>query len=122
MPEFNPAYSFDDCVGSWAQPYLETARKHHIISGIGDNLFDPERPITREEIAVMMNNVTAYKNAEAGKIFTDVSKTKNPWSYSSIEAITSSGVMTGYPDGTYNPAGGVTRAEMTVYIAKMAAV
>jgi len=119
-PEPDPAYSFSDCSGSWAQPYLETARKYRIISGTGDNIFDPDRPITREELSVMLNNVLLYQNNAGADIFTDVTPAQNPWSYDSIQALCAGGVLAGYPDGTFIPRGTVTRAEMTVYVSGLA--
>lgn len=110
-PVMNPAYSFDDCIGNWAQAYIETARKYNIITGIGGNMFDPDRPITREEISVMINNVLIYQSSTGGTTFTDVSQVRNPWSYDSIEALGTSGIVPGYPDGSFQPQGAITRAE-----------
>ena len=118
-PTLNPAYSFDDCVGSWAQAYIETARKYQIISGIGDNLFDPDRPVTRQELAVMIDNALKLQIINGGSAFADVTLLSNPWSYAAIQAVSGSGVITGYPDGTYRPDCDVTRAEMTVYMSRM---
>ncbi len=118
-PQLDPASRFDDCVGHWAQAYLETARKHNIIQGIGDNMFDPNRPITREEIAVMVNNILMYQNQLEDDLYTDVTPLSNPWAYDSIEALGETGVLAGFPDGTYQPGGTMTRAEMTVLAAAM---
>jgi hypothetical protein len=119
-PELDPAYSFDDCHGSWAQPYLEMARKHHIISGVGGNLFDPDRAISRQELAVMINNILTYHiSTSNGSAFSDVSQVTNPWSYISIDALSAGGIMPGYSDGSYRPSDGVTRAEMTVFVSRM---
>lgn len=119
--ELNPAYSFDDCIGTWAQAYVETARKYNIITGIGGNLFDPDKPVTREQIAVMINNTLALQNGNAASTFTDVTPISNPWSYESIEVVAINGVMTGFTDGTFQPNGSVTRAEATVLVAQMPA-
>ncbi len=118
-PELDPKYSFDDCGGYWAQAYLETARKYDIIRGTGDNLFNPTSPVTREEIAVMVNNVLKYQNNQAQSLYTDVTPIDNPWSYDSIEALGETGVITGFPDGTFQPRGTISRAEMTVLAAAM---
>jgi hypothetical protein len=40
------------------------------------------------------------------------------WAYYAIHACADGGVVTGYPDGTYQPAGQVDRAQMAVYIAR----
>jgi hypothetical protein len=40
------------------------------------------------------------------------------WSGEAIAALTKAGVVTGYPDGTFNPAGYVTRAEFAAIAAR----
>ncbi len=64
-------------------------------------MFDPDRPITREELSVMLNNVLMYENNAEAAIFTDVTPAQNPWSYDSIQALCAGGVMSGYQDGTF---------------------
>jgi spore germination protein YaaH len=119
-PALDPACSFDDCTGHWAQAYIETARKLQIISGTGANLFDPDRPVTRQELAVMLNNILTYQNISLVNTFTDVTQSGNPWSYDAVEALSAASVLTGFDDGTFRPSDGVTRAEMTVFVARMA--
>ena len=82
-------------------------------------MFDPTSPITREAIAVMVNNVLKYQNSSEQGLFTDVTATSNPWSYNSIEALGETGIITGFPDGTYLPGSTMSRAEMTVLAAAM---
>jgi len=113
------AYSFDDCGGSWAEAYIDTARKYNIIAGIGDNLFEPDRPITREEIAVLLDNITDYTDSGAQTAFSDVTEISNPWSYSAVSALCANGVITGYPDGSFRPENNVTRAEIAAMITRI---
>ncbi|NLA86143.1 MAG: glycoside hydrolase [Clostridiales bacterium] len=118
-PELNPAYCFDDCIGSWAQSYIETARKYNIITGIGDNRFNPDRPVTREEFAVMINHTLLYRNNGGVSTFSDVSLETNPWSYNAIEALGNYGILSGYPDGTFRPGDTITRAEAAALITRI---
>jgi len=48
--------------------------------------------------------------------FKDVGKTY--WARDTIENIASIGIVTGYPDGTFRPEGGITRAEMTTLLVR----
>lgn len=48
-------------------------------------------------------------NAQNGKIFPDVSA--NHWAAAQIKELSQSGVIVGYPDGTFKPDDNVTRAE-----------
>ncbi|NCB52715.1 MAG: glycoside hydrolase [Clostridia bacterium] len=112
------AYSFDDCSGSWAEAYIDTARKYDIVSGVGDNTFEPDRPVTREEIAVMLYNIMAHTGITAPTAFSDVTAAANPWSYDAIGALGAKGVITGYPDGSFRPDAAVTRAEIAAMITR----
>jgi len=48
--------------------------------------------------------------------FKDVSA--NYWAKDTIEKIATVGIVTGYPDGTFRPNGGITRAEMTTLLVR----
>ncbi len=118
-PNINNDTSFDDCKGSWAEAYIDTARDHNVVSGIGGNLFSPDSPVTREEIALMLNNVLGYTNDGSAEAFNDVSKENNSWSYDAISALSEKSILTGYTDGSFKPGNNVTRAEMTAMIARI---
>lgn len=49
--------------------------------------------------------------------FKDVEKSK--WSYQNIKKVTDLGIMNGYPDGTFNPTGQVTREELATVIVNL---
>lgn len=117
--ELNPAYSFDDCLGNWAQAYIETARKYNIISGVGDNQFVPDRPMTREEAAVLINNVLNYKSNPIGTMYSDVTRGTNAWSCNAIEALSANGIIGSNDNGTFHPQGVITRAEAVVMFSQI---
>lgn len=110
---------FDDIKGSWAEAYINTARRYNIISGIGNNQFAPDKPMTRQEIAVMLNNYFSYTASGQQAPFSDVSSESNPWSYTAIYALSENKIITGYPDGRYGPQFNVTRAEMTALLSRI---
>ena len=118
-PELNSSYSFDDCKGSWAEKYIDTARKYNIVSGIGDNQFAPEQTVTREEITVMLNNILGYTSSSSVTAFSDVSMQTNSWSFDSINALSEKGIVTGYSDGSFKPSIGVTRAEVSALFTRL---
>lgn len=118
-PQEDKTYAFDDTQGHWAEAYIQTARKHGLISGTGSNLFAPDRPVTREEAAVMLErllNGAADKNQ--GK-FNDVTQAANPWSYEAIAVLSGHGIITGYPDNSFRPDKQLSRAEMSAIIARI---
>ena len=89
--------------------------------GIGDNMFDPDRPVTREEFAVIINHALLYQNNVGGHTFADVTPASNPWSYNDIEALGTYGILSGYPDGTFHPSEGITRAEAVALVTQIPA-
>ena len=117
--EANDSYGFCDTKGSWAEDYISTARRYGIISGDGLNTFAPNKAVTRQEIAVMLAHVLSVSSVNQHSVFDDVSALDNPWSYDAISALSTNGVIAGYPDGTFRPTVNVTRAEMTVMLSRI---
>ena len=118
-PNLDTTYSFDDCKDSWAEEYIDTARKYNIVSGIGGNLFSPDGTVTREQVAVMLNNILGYSSTGLETAFSDVSSDSNPWSYDAVAALSGNGIITGYTDGSFKPGNNVTRAEMTAMMSRI---
>lgn len=116
-PSIDPSYTFDDCVGGWAQPYVETARKHGMVGGVGGNLFAPDRPITRAEMTVLLRNAIALQTYGGDSPFTDLAPVAfllpDAGDAAVIDAVLSENTA------SETPADAVTRAEMTVLLAKM---
>jgi uncharacterized repeat protein (TIGR01451 family)/fimbrial isopeptide formation D2 family protein len=80
------------------------------IKGYPDGTFQPERPITRAEIATMLTRILVLPTGVTVTVPPDVPQ--NHWAYSYIAAVIFQGVMTGYPDGTFLPEQPITRAEL----------
>lgn len=104
---------FTDTAGHWAEKYIAAAAQEQLVSGVTATLFEPDRNVTREELAVML---ARYLNMEetydvSQPMYTDVSKTDNDWSLWAIIGLSINGVYDGYPDGTFRPKRSVTRAE-----------
>jgi spore germination protein YaaH len=115
----NPSYSFDDCVGSWAESYLETARKYNIIMGIGGNLFAPDKPVTREEIAVMMNRALIYQSKGSVSTAPNVTDVSNTRFNNNVQALGANGSVTVLLCATLQPHTTITRADAVVFFAQL---
>jgi spore germination protein YaaH len=123
IPDKNSVFA--DISGHWAQDEINTARLHNIVNGVSDDRFEPDAPITREQMAVMLNNVLkAYSIKGEGKpaVFTDVGVVSNPWSWEAIGQISKLGIVTGFSDGSYRPKQQLSRSQMTVMISELARV
>ncbi len=90
-----------------------------IISGFPDGTFGPGRPITREQMAVMLVNMQKLDSyTPANATFPDVPSSR--WSYKYVEAAAQAGFINGYPDGTFKPERNVSYDEaITMIVALM---
>ena len=111
-----------------------------IIDGVGNNSFDPNGTLTREQAAKLITYMLMGENSDKlgveGSSFNDVAATR--WSAPAIEYCAAMGIidgagdgnfypagkLTGYPDGTFRPNEPLTRAELcaAAYSLVMAAV
>lgn len=107
----------------WYYNYVNWGYANGIVNGIDEVTFAPNANITREQMAIMLSNFArstelVLPETGAGTSFTD-SAAISPWASESVSKIVSSGIMSGYPEGNYNPQGKATRAEAAKVIYKM---
>ncbi|MEN6390016.1 MAG: S-layer homology domain-containing protein [Syntrophomonas sp.] len=107
--------TFSDTINHWARDVISIAVHNKIASGYDQNSFGPNDPITREQMAVIIAMVKNLNNNGSGKTFTD-SELISAWARSSVDAVTASGLMTGYQDNTFDPKKSATRPEAAVVI------
>lgn len=90
-----------------------------IINGFPDGTFGPGKPITREQMAVMLVNMQKMSPyTPASPKFPDVPSSR--WSYKYVEAAAQAGFISGYPDGTFKPDRNVSYDEaITMIVALM---
>src|SRR5690606_3341510 len=86
-----------------------------IFVGVGNNEFSPEEPVTREQLATLLNRIMNYESDVKDYInpFTDV---KPGWSYDSIMQMNQAGVFVGFEDKSFRPKLKMTRAEMAAVL------
>jgi hypothetical protein len=107
----------------WFYNYVNWGYANSIVNGIDEVTFAPNDNITREQMAIMLSNFArstelVLPESSAGVSFTD-STLISPWASESVAKIVSSGIMSGYPEGNYNPQGKATRAEAATVIYKL---
>lgn len=115
---------FSDTAGHWAQAEIAAARQYGLIGGIGNNLFEPNRPVTRQEMAVILNNLLSARGVtqtQTPTVFPDVTRQANSWSYDAIYALSGYGIIQGGSDGGFHPGSDLTRAEMAVLTGRLMA-
>jgi len=108
---------FSDIINHWAQSSIESIVAKGIAGGYPDGTFKPNNSITRAEFVAMMNSLLKLETVTYEGQFTDV-KSSN-WFADSIATAAANGLVGGYPDGTFNPNGKITRAEMMSIISEV---
>jgi hypothetical protein len=108
---------FADTVGHWAKDAVATASAWGIISGYSDDEFGPDDPVTREQMAVMVAKALKLSPADEVLSFSD-SADISAWAEDALAAVVKEGIMSGYPDNTFQPQRYATRAEAFTLIVR----
>ncbi|GLC90142.1 hypothetical protein LYSBPC_32690 [Lysinibacillus piscis] len=98
----------------WAYPYVAALKEAGIIDGYPDGSFNPNAPITRNQMAKII--VKGYGLTPATDItlpFTDI--TKNDWAAPYIQTLFDMGITIGQTTTTYGGEATVTRANMAAF-------
>lgn len=109
--------SFSDvAVGKYYLPYIEWAYKFGIVKGVGNNRFAPERAVTREEIALILQNYARVTDFTLPVIretipFTDSAIIGSSYR-EAVRAMQEAGIMVGGRNNKFEPKAGATRAEV----------
>ena len=94
-----------------------------VVNGYGDGTFLPDENITREQLAAVfyryMNYLGYDTSARAGlNSFSDGGKVSG-WAVDSIKWSVAEGIVTGRSDGTIDPQGNATRAEVATLVMRI---
>ena len=123
-PSQTAAAGFTDVPNTeWYYNYVNWGYANAIVNGTSETTFAPNDSITREQMAIMLTNFArstqlVLPETKAGTTFTD-SAMISPWASEAVDKIVLSGIMSGYPEGNYNPQGKATRAEAATVIYKL---
>ena len=97
--------------------YLNTEEHTPYVSGYTDGTFRPGKSATRAEVASMISGLLKDRTDEASAPeFSDIA---GHWGEAQIRAVSSLGIMKGYPDGTFRPDTPVTRGEVAAIAASL---
>lgn len=116
-PDEEPADNFADAGDTYYTGYLGAAKRLGIAKGVGDNLFAPEREITRQETFTLMYNtlkaVNRLPEGISGKALSDFSDGGEvaEWAVEAMARLVEAGIVNGN-GGLLEPMRTTTRAEM----------
>ncbi|NPV73670.1 MAG: DUF4430 domain-containing protein [Pelotomaculum sp.] len=111
--------SFDDVTSSacgWAQDAVEILAGAGVIAGVDGKHYEPERAITRAEVASIMVKALNLPAPEGSLTFKDVPG--NQWYYGCVTAAAKEGLLKGYEDGTFCPDRAITREELAAVLVR----
>lgn len=111
----------DSKVNDWYYGFVGTASKKGWISGYPDSTFRPNNPISRNEIACLVNRIFPADNGESFSSKTRFSDQESitEWAQQAASNLHQRGIISGYPDGSFRGEGKLTRAEAAVIVYKL---
>ncbi|WP_217595660.1 S-layer homology domain-containing protein, partial [Cohnella sp. GbtcB17] len=116
------AHVFTDAdYDSWYGAYLDWAASSGIIQGVGGNRFEPDRQVTRQEMAVMLYRFAQYIKADtsiAADAMPDYSDAAaiEAWARQAVLYGQQAGIFTGRGGNSFAPKETATRAEVAAIL------
>lgn len=107
---------------NWYAGVVETATKYGFTQGMGDGIFAPDLPVTREQMAVMIVracNKAGIPLPAGGAISFGDSYYISSWAREDVSKATAAGLIKGTDKGNFEPQKNATRAEAITVIKRM---
>lgn len=105
--------------GQWYYKYISSAVSAGLVNGVSEDTFGTGGLITREDAAVIaariLDKFGKKVNAESA-VFTDANLISD-YAADSINTLAALGIISGQPDGSFEPQGALTRAQAARIIA-----
>ena len=115
-----PASTFSDVkAGTWYSDAVSWASANGVVNGVGNNKFDPEGNITREQMATILYRYSAGKGIDTSKQgsltgFPDADKVSS-YAKTAMQWTVAEGIIGG-SDGKLLPQGNATRAQVATIL------
>lgn len=110
--------------GAYCAAAVDWAAARGIVRGTSDDTFEPDRAVTRQEMAVILANYLqawgrTLPQVPAPAAFTDRDAVAG-WAVDAVEAMRTTGIFQGKDGGRFDPAGTATRAEAAALFQRLA--
>lgn len=115
-PQPEPSPAFADMEGHWAEAYISQAAALGLVSGVGQDRFAPDNPITRQEMMVLIDRFLGLPDAN-GLGFEDDGSIAF-WALESAARVTAAGIFDGSGDQLM-PTQSASRAEAVTVIVRL---
>ena len=110
------AVSFSDVqAGNWAYPEVAKAIKAGYITGYADGTIGAGKPISRQEVAVIVDRLLGLSSTDSTATAFSDSGSIAAWATQPVSAAVAKGILKGYAeDNSFKPGQSITRAEAVV--------
>lgn len=110
--------------GRWFTQPINWASAHDIVAGVTDTTFEPDRPITRQEVAAILYRYAVYKGYDVSdyndlSAFTDANLVMH-YAVTPMQWAVGSGMIAGMSKTTLSPQTTATRAQVAMIIMQFA--
>lgn len=103
---------------SWEYNAIKYCSDNKLMYGTGQNLFDPDAPITRAMFATIVYRMAGSPKVTYKKIFSDVPS--GQWYSEGITWASQKGIIAGYGNGKYGPNDIITREQAAAILQRYA--
>lgn len=115
--------AFDDDDGSVHEPAINALAEAGVVSGRGGRSYEPGALVSRAQMAALLVRAFDERSGQAGQEPLAAGPDAFPDDEGAdlepeIDRAAAAGLVAGYPDGTYRPAGTVTREAMASFVAR----
>ena len=112
----------DVATGMWYEDAIAWAAEEGVVLGVGEGLFAPEDPITREQIAVILARYAAFKGIDTATehsldAYADASDISE-WALDAMEWANETGLIGGTSETALSPKASGSRAQIAVILAR----
>lgn len=111
------AKSFVDLANRPDRSDIEAMAARKLVLGTGQR-FEPDRAVTRAEFAALLVRALGLAQPSGTSAFKDVAQ--GAWYEPAVTSAVNAGLVTGYGNGKFNPAGIISRQEMAVMLKRAA--
>ena len=109
--------TFKDVEKHWAKDAVNDMGSRLVISGVGNDIFEPDRDISRAEFASIIVKALGLMRPGTGKaVFADVSKAN--WYYDAVSIAYENGIISGYGNGNFGPMDKITREQAMTMVSR----
>lgn len=110
-PAVTASNPFSDCKGHWAEKEITWAYQTGVVTGVGNNRFAPDQQVTREQMVTMLFRYSGAKEPSGSLNFTDAYRI-SAYARPAVIWAVQNNIVSGNPDGSFNPQGYATRAQL----------